>query len=368
MDRRLLGGLSPSAFLRRHWQKRPLLVRGALAAVPRITLPRLSRLATRDDVESRIVRRRAERWELAHGPFRPGAFGRLPARDWTLLVQGVNHHLEGAEALMQRFDFIPRARLDDVMASYAAPGGGVGPHWDAYDVFLVQAVGRRIWRVCRPAAFRELPGAALRIIDGFVAEDEWLLEPGDLLYLPPGWGHDGVALEPCVTLSVGFRAPDRAELAAAFLEHLAERPHASRRYRDPGLQPARQPARIDATMQRRIGAMLRAARWDARDERTFLGAWLSTPKPHVSFDPPRRPVSAAGFASRLRHRRLVLDARTQLLYDAHALYVNGEAVAGVMPALRRLADARSVPGTALRGERARALAYEWYRCGFLRLA
>ena len=368
MVRRLLGGLAPSTFLRRHWQKRPLLVRGALAAAPRIALPQLARFAARDDVESRIVRRRAGRWQLAYGPFGPGALARMPARDWTLLVQGVNHHLPAADALLQRFSFIPRARLDDVMASYAAPGGGVGPHWDAYDVFLVQAAGRRVWRVCRPTAFKAREGEALRIIDGFVAEDEWLLEPGDLLYLPPGWGHDGVALEPCVTLSVGFRAPDRAELASAFLEHLAERPHAAGRYRDPGLTPTRQPARISAAMQRQAAAMLRVARWDARDEHAFLGAWLTTPKPLVSFDPPRRPMSAAAFAACLPQRRLVLDAKTHLLYDAHALYLNGEAVAGALPALRRLADARSLPGTALRGERARALAYEWYRCGFLRLA
>lgn len=372
MERGLLGGLTPAAFLRRHWQKRPLLVRGALSRVPRVDLRALSGLATRDDVESRMVRRRGGRWLLEHGPFDPRAFQRLPARDWTLLVQGLNHHLPEAESLMRRFAFIPQARFDDVMASYAVAGGGVGPHWDAYDVFLVQAVGRRVWRLCRPAPpgapFAALPDSALRIIDGFIAEDEYLLEPGDLLYLPPGWGHDGVALGPCVTLSVGFRTPDRAELASAFLEHLAEREHAPLRYQDPALRPTRRPARIDPSMQRKIGAMLRAARWTRRDEDAFLGTWLTTPKAHVVFSPPRRAVSPAAFGARLSRARIVLDPKTQLLYDANALYLNGEAVPGATPALRRLADARALAGAALRGSRARALAYEWYRCGFLHLA
>ena len=368
MERGLLGGLTPAAFLRRHWQKRPLLVRGALSRVPRVDLPALSRLATRDDVESRMVRRRGGRWLLDHGPFAQRTFSRLPARDWTLLVQGLNHHVPEAEALMRRFAFIPQARFDDVMASYAVAGGGVGPHWDAYDVFLVQALGRRVWRLCRPAPFAELPDSALRIIDGFVAEDEYLLEPGDMLYLPPGWGHDGVALGPCVTLSVGFRTPDRAELASAFLEHLAEREHAPLRYRDPALRPTRQPARIDSSMQRKIGAMLRAARWTRRDEETFLGTWLTMPKGHVVFSPPHRPLDPAAFRARLARARLVLDAKTQLLYDSRALYLNGEPVPEAPPALRQLADARELAGAALRGARARDLAYDWYRCGFVHLA
>lgn len=372
MERGLLGGLTPAAFLRRHWQKRPLLVRGALARAPRVDFRTLSRLSVRDDVESRMVRRRGGRWQLEHGPFAPGTLSRLPARDWTLLVQGLNHHLPEAESLMRRFAFIPQARFDDVMASYAVAGGGVGPHWDAYDVFLVQAVGRRVWRLCRPAPpgapFAELPDSALRIIDGFVAEDEYLLEPGDLLYLPPGWGHDGIALGPCVTLSVGFRTPDRAELASAFLEHLAEREHAPLRYRDPALRPTRRPARIDSSMQQKVGAMLRAARWTRRAEEAFLGEWLTMPKAHVVFSPPRRPLSATAFAAKLARARLVLDPKTQLLYDARALYLNGEAMPGAFPALHRLADARELPGSALRGARARELAYDWYRCGFLHLA
>src|SRR3954463_11973362 len=183
----LLGGLTPREFLRQHWQKRPLFVRGAL---PRfggvLSEPELRALAARDDVESRVVERRGPRYQTQHGPF---ARLRPQRRDWTLLVSGVNLHHAGADALLRRFSFVPQARLDDVMVSFATPGGGVGPHLDSYDVFLIQGPGRRAWRVWN-------------LNEKFTCE----ASPGDLLYLPPGWRHDGVALDPCFTYSIGFRA------------------------------------------------------------------------------------------------------------------------------------------------------------------
>src|SRR5262245_39916712 len=176
----LLGGLAPREFLRRYWQKRALFVRGAHAdALRAVTFAKLAALAARDDVESRIVERRGDRRETAHGPFEETKPKRT---NWTLLVNGVNLHLRAADALLQRFNFVPQARLDDVMVSYATPGGGVGPHVDRYDVFLLQGPGRRAWRV---------------------GKKEYVAQPGDLLYLPPGVTHDGVALEPCFTYSIG---------------------------------------------------------------------------------------------------------------------------------------------------------------------
>src|SRR5258706_5022830 len=224
MEEALLGGLSPQVFLRRHWQKKPLLVRRALPGFRGVIEKRaLFGLAGRSEVESRLVERRGKHWKVTQGPLARTRLAQAGPRNWTLLVSGVNCYSEGVERLLRRFAFIPQSRLDDVMVSYAAPGGGVGPHADSYDVFLVQGAGRRRWRIARPRKFALLPGAQLKLIAGFKAEEEVLLEPGDLLYLPPGWGHDGVALDPCFTCSVGFRAPRGAELAAAVLDHLHER-------------------------------------------------------------------------------------------------------------------------------------------------
>jgi 50S ribosomal protein L16 3-hydroxylase len=359
MKERLLGGLSAQEFLRRHWQKRPLLVRGALpgwrGAASRAEL---RRLAARPDVESRFVQRSGARWRAEHGPFARLAL----RRNSTLLVNGVNLHLAAADRLLRAFDFLPQARLDDVMVSWAAPGGGVGPHFDSYDVFLVQAAGRRVWRLARPRAWRLAAGAPLKLIEGFVAEDEYLVEPGDLLYLPPGWGHDGVALDDCLTCSVGLRAPQGEELAAAFLDWLHERGLPGAAYRDPGLRPARRGAELPRAMVAHARAVLARIRWSGADVERFLGRYLTSPKPHVVFAPPRRPLARGAFARRLRRSAVLLDAKTQMLYRGARLYVNGEE-AGSPRGLRALADRRRALVPAARAD----LIYEWYRAGYLHL-
>lgn len=371
----MLGGLTPREFLRRHWQKRPLLVRRALAPGTGISRDVLASLASREDVESRLVRWRArasrQRWTLQEGPIAHRRLAQMPARNWTLLVHGVNHHVADAEALQQRFAFIPRARFDDVMASVSAPGGGVGPHWDSFDVFLVQTQGRRVWNVCRPRAFEALEGAPLRIIRDFRAEDEYLLEPGDLLYLPPGWGHEGIALDASITCSVGFRAPAGAELGAAFVEYLADRSALHAVYRDPDLRPTARPARIGAAMLRKTHDTLERLRWTRRDTGEFLGQWLTTPKPHVSFARPARRLAARAFSRRLASARLRLDPKTLMLYHGRRLFINGEGVDASTPAadaLRALADAREVQGRMLSAPRTRALIHEWYCAGFVHLS
>ena len=334
----MLGNLTPREFLRRHWQKRPLFVRGALAPQERlVAVGDLLSLAARDDVESRIVERRGRRWETQHGPF---SRARPKPRDWTLLVSGVNLQSSAAERLLRRFAFIPQARLDDVMVSYATPGGGVGPHVDSYDVFLVQGPGRRRWTV------------------GNSRKTAYLCEPGDLLYLPPGVRHDGVALEPCFTYSVGFRAPRGAELGAAFLDWLHERGLPQARYRDPGLAPAVAPARIPPSLIDYAARVLSRIRWTRGDVAQFLGEYLSLPKPHVVF----RAAPAA------RGAWLRLDAKTQLLYSGARFFINGEAFslpARDRAAMRELADRREIAARRLASQ-ARLIG-QWRRAGYARL-
>lgn len=370
VNRPLLGGLSPRAFLARYWQRRPLLVRNALPGFrPPAGRALLERLSARDDVESRLVLQRPAGWRVEHGPFTRARLARLPRADWTLLVSGLNLHLPAADALMRRFAFLPQARLDDVMVSLAAPGGGVGPHADAYDVFLLQGTGRRVWRIARPQAFAEMPDAPLKLIEGFEPEEEYLLEPGDLLYLPPGWGHEGVALEACTTYSIGFRAPGGAELCTAFLDWLQARGFADRRYRDPGIAPATRSAQLPKAMIAHARGALAAIRWTPREAAQFLGMTLSTPKPLVAFTQ-RRPPPAAAFARRLARSIVVLDARSQLLHDGATFYVNGECLrpaARARAALARLADARRAPGSALARAGLATLLREWYGHGWISL-
>ncbi|WP_415830141.1 cupin domain-containing protein, partial [Bordetella pseudohinzii] len=218
----LLGGLSPNDFMRRHWQRKPLLIRQAIPGFkPPETLAALKKLARRDDVESRLIWREQGQWQMENGPF-----ARLPKAsepDWTLLVQSVDLHSDAAAELMQRFRFVPDARLDDLMISIASDGGGVGPHFDSYDVFLLQAAGKRRWRYGRQKDLSLQPDLPLKILSRFEPEHEAVLEPGDMLYLPPQAAHDGVALgDDCMTISIGFRAPTQAALARGLLEAAAD--------------------------------------------------------------------------------------------------------------------------------------------------
>jgi len=366
----LLGGLTPADFLSRYWQRRPLLVRSALPGFrDPVGVAGLFRIASSPDAESRIVQRDGRTWRLAQGPFGTARLHRMPAGRWTLLVHGVNHFVPQADRLMRRFAFISFARLDDVMVSYAAPGGGVGPHADSYDVFLVQGQGRRRWRIAPPAEQRLDPRAPLKLLTHFAPAAEWILAPGDMLYLPPGWAHDGVALEPCLTYSIGFRAPTAQELAVAYLQYLEDRVERAGRYRDPGIRPQRHPARLGDEIIERCIRLLRGLPGTRAAQTRFLGRYLSEPKPHVKFRRPARPLEARAFVRALARRGARLAPATIMLYRGRMLYVNGEEIPAGSAAgmLRRLADRRAIAPPARVAPHAATLLHAWYIFGYLLL-
>ena len=366
----LLGGLSPSSFMRRHWQKRPLLVRRALAeAMPGFSPSTLFALAARDGVESRLVRRAGTAWSLRQGPVPRRALPPLTTRGWSLLVQGIDLHDARARDLLDRFRFVPDARLDDVMVSYASDGGGVGPHVDSYDVFLLQLAGRRRWRIARPAPHVLRAGVPLAQLARFRAEQAWTLDAGDMLYLPPGWAHDGTAVGPCLTASIGFRAPTLAELGVELVQRLADGRDAGApapRYRDPEQAASATPGRIPSSLVAFAADAVRRLANDRALRAEALGCFLSEPKPDTWFE--ATPDGAVGEGDAVR-----LDRRTRLLYDAHALYANGEPIASAGLAgrdgrlLRQLADARTldVAAVAALSPAGRILLDGWCAAGWL---
>jgi 50S ribosomal protein L16 3-hydroxylase len=361
--------MDADAFMRRHWQRAPLLVRGAFAHFEDPLRPaQVMALAASPDARSRLVQRRGRRWSLEHGPFPRARFKQLPRRDWTVLVQDTNHFSARADALLAHFAFIPHARIDDVMVSYAVPGGGVGPHVDSYDVFLLQGRGRRRWRISRQQDHAFVPDLPLRILERFEPEEEWVLEAGDMLYLPPGVAHEGVALTECLTWSIGFRAPSDAEIGEGFLDHLRDTLHLEGHYGDRRAPPTAHAGAIPAALVQHVARTVRRIRWSDADVRAYAGRLLSEPSAHVYFSPPARTLSAAAFERACERAGLALDQRSRLLFYGTMFFLNGElleATAPARPLLRRLADARRLPAP-LRAPRAfMQLAYAAYLRGFM---
>ncbi|SOZ15850.1 conserved hypothetical protein, COG2850 [Cupriavidus taiwanensis] len=345
----LLGGMTPAAFMRDVWHRKPLLIRQAVPGiVPPVSRDALFDLADRDDVESRLVTHFRNRWKLAHGPFARENLPGVKTRQWTLLVQGVNLHDAAAAELMGRFRFVPDARLDDVMISYATDGGGVGPHFDSYDVFLLQVSGRRRWRISSQTSLELIPDMPLKILADFSAEQEWVLEPGDMLYLPPQYAHDGIAEGECMTCSIGFRAPAYRELAGHFLAWLSETVEDNEelggRYADAGERAATRPAQLPAGMAKAVAERLKSLQWNSQMVSEFLGSHLSEPKPGVEFaeiaDMPLR-----RYATLASRHGVVLAPASIALYDRANFFLNGEAYeppTELMPWLKKLADNRQL--------------------------
>jgi 50S ribosomal protein L16 3-hydroxylase len=362
----LLGGLSPAAFMKRHWQKKPLLVRGALPAFePLLARNELFGLAARDEVESRLVARTGRQWQFRRGPFQRRALPPLAQPNWTLLVQGVDLHDAAAHELLSRFRFVPQARLDDLMISYASDGGGVGPHFDSYDVFLLQAQGRRRWRIARQDDLSLVPGLPLKILANFEAEAEYVLEPGDMLYLPPRYAHDGIAEGECQTYSIGFRAPARGELARELLQRLADdagETAGERIYRDAAQAATDTPGAVPDALEQFARDAIAAALQDAQALPRALGEYLTEPKPTVWFEPAEPAAIDGGVA---------LDRRTRMMYDRAHVFINGESYrAGGRDAalMRRLADggALTARDVARASDDARQLLASWQQAGWVR--
>lgn len=290
--------LKPDTFLRNHWQKKHHLFRQAFPEfTPPVNPDELAGLACEEDVESRIVIQRpgdTPEWVVRSGPFTAADFAQLPDTHWTLLVQDVDKHVPDCAELLDHFRFLPDWRIDDLMVSYAAPQGSVGPHTDAYDVFLLQGLGTRQWQLqSAPQTTSTIPNIELKLLNNFDPEEDHTLTTGDMLYLPPGVGHHGIAQNECMTLSIGFRAPNHAEMLADFAGWLAAKANPQARYGDPDLAIADVvPGQIDPFARERIRTLVRRY-LDADDAELdrWFGCFITEPKPWLVTLPPETPLT-----------------------------------------------------------------------------
>jgi 50S ribosomal protein L16 3-hydroxylase len=390
----LLAGLTPAQFMRRHWQKKPLLVRQAIAGYqPFLSRAALAKLAAREEVESRLIVQKDQGWTLKKGPFATRSLPPLGQPGWTLLVQGVDLHEPAGHALLQQFRFVPDARMDDLMVSFATPGGGVGPHFDSYDVFLFQASGRRRWKIGKQKDFSLQPGMPLKVLQNFEADEEFVLEAGDMLYLPPRYAHDGIAEasigldgkpDECMTYSIGFRCPVQGELTSDLLHRLAEmredaaqsvdeenqsaRAVPPRMYRDPAQPATETPAAMPVGLADFARQAVLEALKDPMALACALGESMSEPKPGIWFDEPEQAWD--GEAAKAGQTGIALDARTRMMYDIDHIFINGESyrAKGADAALmQRLANQRHLAATDLRkaSRSAIALLGDWHDAGWL---
>ncbi len=341
----LLNQLTPAEFLAEYWQKKPLLIRQAIPNFQGLLTPNeLAGLACEEEVQSRIVQNIDGDWQLRHGPFDEDTLTSLPEKDWTLLVQSVNHHLPEAAELLSQFNFIPHARLDDLMISYAPIGGSVGAHLDSYDVFLLQGSGKRCWKISAQLDLALVDDVPLRLLKHFVAEQEWILEPGDMLYLPPNIAHHGISEDDdCMTYSIGFRSPKKQELIEGFLAHLQDTIQTDGLYEDADLSLQQHPAAIGDAMIEKVQTMLQTITWDKAIISDFLGRYLTEPNAGILFEASTDELSFEEIAQLLAEQSLFLDLKSQLLFNQTNFYINGEPLivpADIHEQVRELADKR----------------------------
>ncbi len=414
----LLGNISPAEFMRKYWQKKPLLIRAAIAGFkPLLSREELFAMAEQDDVESRLIvetvtkpaakssKKAAVQWTMANGPIYPDALLALETPNWTLLVQGVDLHNQAAYELKNQFRFAPDARLDDLMISFATDGGGVGPHFDSYDVFLLQAEGKRRWKIGKQKDLTLQKDVPLKILANFAPEQEFVLEAGDMLYLPPMYAHEGVAVGECMTYSIGFRAPAELELARELLQRFADdtledeedleddkgeeddenddengalageynanfaiKNVVKKLYKDPKQEAVEAPAQIPAALLDFAKAAVEKAMSDPDALARNLGQYLTEPKANVWFDEPE-PESGKDIIL-TRQNRVDLHPRSQMLFDARHIFLNGESwrAAGKDAVLmQRLANQRFLEPKDLTkaSDGAMALLQEWADAGWL---
>jgi 50S ribosomal protein L16 3-hydroxylase len=380
----LLGGNSPQQFMKSYWHKKPLLVRGAIPAFKlakrqgeplgsAISAEELFKISSNDAVESRLIK--AKPWTFTDGPFKKKSIPSLNSPDWTLLLQGMEARHPAAAKILSWFRFIPDARLDDLMISIAGLGGGVGPHYDSYDVFLIQMSGRRRWRISEQKDLSLNPDLPLKILKRFQVEHEWDLEPGDMLYLPPHIAHDGIALDAgCQTWSVGFRAQSYKEILQEGLWRLAESlenlPELEKRFADPKQTATSQAEQLPEELIKQVAQKLNNLKLDRIE--TFLpgiAAYLSEPKPQAFFDGSARELSPKEFGIQLTKQALKPHPQTRLLTLGARVYCNGEDVTtgqtgATQKAWRALASKKQFQGSMVKIEENDSL-FEAFEAGWL---
>ncbi|MGA1270822.1 MAG: JmjC domain-containing protein [Burkholderiaceae bacterium] len=336
------GSISVAEFLAQFWQQKPLLLRRFVDPGSVDTgLETLLSFAQQDDISSRLIRVRNQDWSMQEGPF--DALPSLRTKQWTILLQGMDRGLDQAYALRLAFGFLPHARIDDVMISVASAGGGVGAHLDEYDVFLVQGHGQRQWRWGYQSDHHFQANKPLKLLEHFEPQFEAVLEPGDCLYLPPRWAHEGVALSPCSTWSVGFRAPSRQEFLQFFLLEAAESvAGANPRYQDMRQAMTKQAGRIPVALAEQLKQWAMSFRSEQQLVEQALGRFLSEPAANAWFDSPAKSLSRLQWLKKALTHGLALHPASRMVYDTKSVWLNGEKLARPCPLLRQLADQRYI--------------------------
>ncbi|MBL0252822.1 MAG: cupin domain-containing protein [Polaromonas sp.] len=380
----LLGGISPAEFMRKYWQKKPCIIRNAIPNFkPLLSRQELFALSQNQDVESRLIVSNGDKWSLAHGPMTAKQIPSIKKPNWTLLVQGVDLHHSAVNELKTRFRFAPDARLDDLMISYATDGGGVGPHFDSYDVFLLQAHGTRRWRIGKQKDGTLQANVPLRILSNFKPELSFDLEPGDMLYLPPRYAHDGVAIGECMTYSIGFKVPKQVDLGRELLLRYADavdeenlpdeeltkpvklKPEVL--YRDADQEATPNPAQIPTALLEFAQQAIAKAMADPDALARHLGEHLSEPKSNVWFDAPEGAVKLS------RKRGVKLALQSQMMFDKRHIFLNGEswrAAGKDAKLMQKLANQRFLDASDLvkASEDAIGLLQDWLEQGWLEIA
>ena len=331
LDRKnhILGKISNDVFLKKYWQKKPLLIRDAIKNFKSpITEKDLFRIAQKENAISRLIEFKRGIWQVKYGPFKKLDLPKKINTPWTILVQNMNHHLPFAESFLNLFKFIPYARLDDLMVSFATKKGSVGPHYDSYDVFLFQAHGEREWKISDQKKFSLDKKSAIKIITNFKTKNTWVLKPGDMLYLPPNVGHWGISQsDDCLTYSIGFRAPGTFEIQSKFLDFIQDNLITNQNdlYKDPNLNLQKNPAEINLNMIKKIQQIVNQLRWNAKSINTFIGQLLTEPIEGAVFET-SKPLTLEIFKKDLIRKPLKLNPKTRMLFIKNNFYINGELI------------------------------------------
>ena len=325
----ILGKISNDVFLKKYWQKKPLLIRGAIKNFKSlITEKDLFKIAQNETAISRLIEYKHGIWQVKYGPFKKSDLPKKTNTSWTMLVQNINHHVPFAESFLNLFKFIPYARLDDLMVSFATKKGSVGPHYDSYDVFLFQAHGEREWKISDQKKFSLDKKSAIKIITNFKTKNSWVLKPGDMLYLPPNVGHWGISQsDDCLTYSIGFRAPGTFEIQSKFLDFIQDNLITNQNdlYKDPNLNLQKNPAEINLNMIKKIQQIVNQLRWNAKSINTFIGQLLTEPIEGAVFEA-SKPITLEIFKKDLIRKPLKLNPKTRMLFIKNNFYINGELI------------------------------------------